>query len=217
MKQKNTLLGSDNPILSLLDPWNENIAVIGANLVKHRLGLYEVFSKNLVRIYRALVLNSAIDVAYIPSWEVEDDIELHENPYTVEEIQGKLLEKMERLKDAKIRTGKTLSGPHRDDLKFYIDGHDARKFASQGQQRSIALSWKIAEMQTIAQLCGQQPVLLLDDVLSEFDQTKRDVLVKYLVSNNMQTFITATDVDYLDDEILEQSKIFKIGGNDGHQ
>ena len=211
VKQKNALLQSNDFNPALLDPWNENIATIGASFVKHRLNLFETFGKNLVRIWLEMVKNSVMYVVYIPSWEVGNDVKIISSDYSTEQIKSKLLEKAESLKEAELGSRRTLSGPHRDEIRFYIDDFDARKFASQGQQRFIALSWKIAEMETISEICGQKPILLLDDVLSELDMKKRDILAGYLLEN-MQTFITATDVDYLDDSILQRAQIFEVGG-----
>ncbi len=210
VKQKNALLQYSDLGCDVLDPWNENIAMIGASFVKHRISLFETFRKNLVRIWLEMVKKLVIDVVYIPSWEEDKDVELITNDYSTEQIRSKLMKKMDFLKEAELASKKTLSGPHRDEIRFYIDGFDARKYASQGQQRFIALSWKIAEMETIYQICGQKPILLLDDVLSELDIEKREILAGYLL-DNMQTFITATDVDYLDDNILQRANIFRIG------
>lgn len=210
IRQKNILLQQSNINLHTLDSWNENISIIGSSFINHRLNLFENFRNNLVRIWLEMVKNLVIDVVYIPSWEVDKDVEIKENCYLKEEIESKLKEKINSLKEVEVASKQTLSGPQRDEIKFYIDGYDARKYASQGQQRLITLCWKIAEMETIYQICNKKPILLLDDVLSELDIEKREILTRYLF-NNMQTFITATDVDYLDENILQKAQIFKIG------
>ncbi len=210
IKQKNILLQQPNTKINILESWNENIAIIGSSFINHRLNLFEAFRNNLVRIWLEMVKNLVIDVVYIPSWEVDKDVEVRENYYTKEEIETKLKNKINSLKQSEIDSKQTLSGPQKDEIKFYINGYDARKYASQGQQRLITLCWKIAEMETIYQICKKRPILLLDDVLSELDIEKREILTRYLF-NNMQTFITATDVDYLDENILQKAQVFKIG------
>ena len=214
IKQKNALLQGPaiNPVL--LDSWNENIALIGSAFVKHRLSLFSVFRQHFVSVWSELVSDSDISVLYSPSWEEGKDIEIEASIYTDDEIREKIHAKIESHREAEIATGRSLVGPHRDDVRIYLKGADARKFASQGQQRFIALSWKIAEMRTIGQICEQQPILLLDDVLSELDRTKKDILMGYLVGNK-QTFITATDVDMLDDRIIGEAKIFDVSREDG--
>ena len=96
----------------------------------------------------------------------------------------------ERAREEQAR-GTTLSGPHRDDLELLLDGRPARLFASQGQQRSIALSLKLAEVQFLTRKLGESPVLLLDDVLSELDLDRQSHLLA-LLDERVQTFVTST-------------------------
>ena len=187
--------------------------MLGSVFVKHRISLFSEFRKNFIETYDEMVSNQVIDVVYIPSWE-EDDIEIRDSIYTRDQITEKLADKIESHRVAEIASKRCLVGPHRDEIKFYLDGFDARKFASQGQQRFISLSFKIAEMKTIKQINNQQPVLLLDDVLSELDNEKRDVLIEYLLDGT-QTFITATDVENLDARILDRAKVFEVGRENG--
>ena len=93
-------------------------------------------------------------------------------------------------KDLSQRT--TLRGPHKDDLKICINGVDIRHFGSQGQQRTAALSLKLAEIKLIKELTGEDAVLLLDDVLSELDKSRQSYLVNCL--NQVQIFITTTEI-----------------------
>jgi DNA replication and repair protein RecF len=83
-------------------------------------------------------------------------------------------------------------GPHRDDLVFRLDGHAAASFASQGQLRALVLAWKTAEMDLLAQVHGEEPVLLLDDVSSELDATRNEYLFEFLKRRPTQCFITTT-------------------------
>lgn len=209
IKQKSSLLQSENVTLSSLSPWNENISILGSRFAKHRLNLFERFRKNMVGTYLDMVKGTVVDISYRPSWDTEG-IELRASEYSADEIGSKLLEKMDALAEAEIASGKVLVGPHKDDIKIYIDGMEAKKYASQGQQRLISLSWKIAEMETIEEICDVKPILLLDDVLSELDKEKKDILASYLIDGT-QTFITSTDVDSLNKDILMEAKVFAIG------
>jgi len=88
-----------------------------------------------------------------------------------------------------------LIGPHRDDLQIFLNDKPARLFASQGQQRSLVLSLKLAELELIRQEKGEYPILLLDDVLSELDKFRRDYLIKFIESSSIQTLITMTSAE----------------------
>jgi DNA replication and repair protein RecF len=91
--------------------------------------------------------------------------------------------------------GMTIIGPHRDDFEILINSVAARRFASQGQQKSAALSLKLAELELIFAVKGEYPVLLLDDVMSELDEARRDSLLS-LMDYKAQLFITATDLNF---------------------
>ena len=210
IRQKNKFLQSPEINLSLLDTWNENETLIATSYVKHRLRLFSAFRKNFLSIWPELAHNLSLNVVYIPSWEDEKGKEIEEPDYDETEIREKIGNTIRSHKDAEVAAGRSLVGPHKDDIRFYLDEADARRFASQGQQRLITLVWKIAEMETISEICGQQPLLLLDDVLSELDRDKKRILMEYLVGRN-QTFITSTDVDALDDRILSNANIYKVG------
>ena len=95
-----------------------------------------------------------------------------------------------------IARGYTSLGPHRDDLKIEVKGVDLRTFGSQGQQRTGALALKLAELSFFKDETGEYPVLLLDDVMSELDKSRRSSLLDFLKAENIQTFITATDDAY---------------------
>ncbi len=103
----------------------------------------------------------------------------------------------EHLKEEKVRR-KTLVGPHLDDINFYQDGRLARIFASQGQQRNISISLKLAELYACKKIKDYYPIFLLDEVLSELDLGKRTMLIKHLQEADFQTFLTAVNIDNMD-------------------
>ena len=111
---------------------------------------------------------------------------------TEEEIAYALSEDLKTGSERDLRLGFTGIGPHRDDIKFMLNGEDARVFGSQGQQRTIALSLKLAETETFKDRFGEYPVLILDDVLSELDKTRQQKLVSAV--KDVQTIFTATAV-----------------------
>lgn len=118
-----------------------------------------------------------------------------------EEDQEQFLKVLANSLDSDIKRGSTSIGPHKDDFIFFIAGHDVYKFASQGQQRSIVLSLKLAEISYIQQKTNEYPVLLLDDVLSELDELKKEKLLQNIPSV-VQVFITVTERRLLPDSIF---------------
>ena len=95
-----------------------------------------------------------------------------------------------------IRNGSTSKGPHRDDLKFFVNGRELKIFGSQGQLRTVALALKLSELQFLKSETGEYPLLLLDDVMSELDAARREMLLEFLRREKIQTLITATDRAY---------------------
>ena len=132
------------------------------------------------------------------------------NSLRVDELdEGALMTKFESLYTSDKRMRTTTVGAHRDDFSVYLSGINAHEFASQGQQRTAVLSIKLAEIDLIFAETGNYPVLLLDDVLSELDANRQ---AKLLVSmkNKTQTFITATSISGIYQEIIDSSDVFVI-------
>ncbi|BBN97299.1 DNA replication/repair protein RecF [Sporolactobacillus terrae] len=115
----------------------------------------------------------------------------------------------ERLKKRELDRGTTLFGPHRDELRFFVNDKDVQAFGSQGQQRTTALSVKLAEIELINHEVGEYPILLLDDVLSELDDIRKTHLLG-VFQEKVQTFVTTTSVDGLDHALLDRSQLFYI-------
>ena len=121
---------------------------------------------------------------------------------------GSLREKLERSLDRDIYTGSTNAGPHKDDILFLVNGKDVKQFGSQGQQRTSALSLKLAEIELIRNETGENAVLLLDDVMSELDQTRQEFLIRSL--SDIQLFITSTEITENLKDVVSKGKIYKI-------
>ena len=117
--------------------------------------------------------------------------------------------KLEEGRQDDLRRQQTLVGPQRDDIAFTIDGRDARVYGSQGQQRSIVLAWKMAEVRLSQEVVGEQPLLLLDDVMSELDEGRRDAMTRF-VQSGIQTVVTTTNLGYFPEELLLDAKVVKI-------
>ena len=102
----------------------------------------------------------------------------------------------------------TLAGPHRDDISFVVNGIDIRRFGSQGQQRTAALSLKLAEIELVKYLVKDYPVLLLDDVLSELDGSRQEHLLAWI--DHIQTMITCTGLEDFLSHRFPIDKIYKV-------
>ena len=131
----------------------------------------------------------------------------------LEKISDKYIEKFADIRQQEIDRGTTLIGPHRDDLRFYINDKNVHQFGSQGQQRTTALSIKLAEIELIYQEVGAYPVLLLDDVLSELDHHRQSHLLN-TIQGKVQTFVSTTSVEGIHHETLKNAELFEvIAGN----
>ena len=123
----------------------------------------------------------------------------------VEKFKQSLIEK----RAEEMRRGQACTGPHRDDILFFINNNEATKFASQGQQRTVVLALKLSELDIITAKTGDEPVLLLDDVLAELDDIRQNYLLKS-INPNTQTIITSVDTVLFEEEFLKDVKIYKI-------
>ena len=117
-------------------------------------------------------------------------------------------EKIRQSREKDVRMKTTSVGPHRDDLLFAADGVDIRKYGSQGQQRTAALSLKLSEIELVKQVAEDTPVLLLDDVLSELDQNRQNYLLNSI--HDIQTLITCTGLDEFVGHRFSINKVFKV-------
>lgn len=172
----------------LLDVWDEQLGVLAGIIVRRRremaIEMSELANKRYFRIAGGAEVFSA---HYFVSHSDADETALIETDYD-EWYRRKL--KTSRRKD--IVRGMTHIGPQRDDLCMYIDQHEGKIFSSQGQQRSAVLALKLAEIDLIYRETGEYPILLLDDVMSELDQKRRQNLLEE-IDGKIQTFITGTD------------------------
>ncbi len=120
-----------------------------------------------------------------------------------------LTDKISSLQNREIERGVTLVGPHRDEILFFVNGRDVQTFGSQGQQRTTALSVKLAEIELIHSEIGEYPILLLDDVLSELDDYRQSHLLN-TIKGKVQTFVTTTTIDGIDHQTLREATTFSV-------
>lgn len=200
--QKNNFLKEYNQNETLLEVYNEQLTILGSNIVYLRKKFLKEIEKIAQEKHSAISEKEKLTINYDCNFLTEEEIE-------VDLISDKFRKKLEERKKDEIIRGQTLVGPHRDDVIFYINNQESTKFASQGQQRTIVLSLKLAELDIITQKTGEAPVLLLDDVLAELDDVRQNYLLK-TIDKNTQTIITSVDTLLFDKKFLEGVKIYKI-------
>ncbi len=128
--------------------------------------------------------------------------------YEADVDETSFAEQLSRSMERDLRQKTTTTGPHRDDLSFVVNGIDIRRFGSQGQQRTAALSLKLSEIELVKRVIHDTPVLLLDDVLSELDNSRQNYLLNSI--QNVQTLITCTGLDELIDHRFSINKVYRV-------
>ena len=186
-----------------LDYWTNALADSGAAIMVERQRRLLELQPIAAAFHRELSDDrERLDLRYRPA-----GVRIGEAPQELVSEQLKLA--MRDARDEEIGRGQTAVGPQRDDIEVWLDEHEARLFASQGQQRSAVLSLKLAELHYLAEVTGEQPVLLLDDVMSELDPARRERLLAAL-EPGPQALITAADLNDLPKSILERAAVFRV-------
>lgn len=189
-----------------LDVWDEQLIISGSNLIYLRLKyLNEI--KDIVREKYSIIAPDE-NLSFVYNSTIFGEIFDFEQ-HSIEEIAKNFKVKTEEVRQEEIIRAKTLIGPHRDDIEFFINEKSALNFASQGQQRTIVLALKLAEIDIIKQKTDDTPVLLLDDVLAELDKTRQNFLLKS-IEKDIQTIITSTDSHGFEQEFLNDVKIYHV-------
>jgi DNA replication and repair protein RecF len=200
LKHRNRLL-RDEPPDEMLEVWTSRLIESGVLFSGHRKRLFDRLSRRMSEVYRMLSAGEELVATYVPSWEMVSPSAQDSHTSMSNALRVKGREERAR--------GMTLVGPHRDEIGLGIDGRDARSFASQGQQRTIALAWKLAEVGVITEIAGQPPVLLLDDVMSELDAQRRHALARF-VGDAAQTLMTTTNLGYFDEALVRRAKVVNL-------
>ena len=206
LEQRNALLRAiregRHPVDGL-DYWTNALAESGAAIMVERQRRLLELQPIAAAFHRELSDDrERLDLRYRPA-----GVRIGEAPQELVSEQLKLA--MRDARDEEIGRGQTAVGPQRDDIEVWLDEHEARLFASQGQQRSAVLSLKLAELHYLAEVTGEQPVLLLDDVMSELDPARRERLLAAL-EPGPQALITAADLNDLPKSILERAAVFRV-------
>lgn len=197
VNQRNSLLkeyafSGREDIISSLDIWDMQLVKYGNDVIKSR----EKFVKEINDLVKSIHTKLSGD---------REQLEIIYEPCVKEQdFESELV----RVRDRDLKFKCTNIGPHKDDMCFLINGMDVRKYGSQGQQRTAALSLKLAEIELVKQIIHDTPVLFLDDVLSELDSRRQNFLLDSI--GNIQTMITCTGLDEFINNRFSINKIFKV-------
>ena len=181
VSQRNALLKQGRRSDSQLFAWNLRLADLGEMLVKQRLDLLKEINRSLAKTYSAIAgKRTKVEIRY-------------ESSVGTDNYSTNLLKKLENTLETDFERGFTGNGPHRDEFMVYVSGRPALESASRGEIRTLLLALKIIELQILEKERGARPLLLLDDVFSELDGSRRRALTDFL--KDYQTIITTTDAD----------------------
>ncbi|MBD2603358.1 DNA replication/repair protein RecF [Scytonema hofmannii FACHB-248] len=206
LRQRNAFLKQHQDSANIQDSelalWDAQLATTGTRVIRRRDRALQRLTP-IAQAWHASISGSTeiLQINYVPSVPLDQN-----HP---EQIQQAFLEKIQLRAIAELRQGTTLVGPHRDELELIINQTPARQYGSQGQQRTLVLALKLAELQLIEEVVGEPPLLLLDDVLAELDPSRQNQLLD-AIQDRFQTLITTTHLGSFDSQWLNSSQILFV-------
>ena len=208
LEQRNRLLrelGSARSRDVGLGAWTDQLVKYGSRILERRLEFVRHLGE-LTRIIHSQITDAkeSVEVKY------ESSINL-DGAENASDLAERLQASLEELGAEEIRRGVTLVGPQRDDLLFKVNGVDARVYGSQGQQRAIALSLRLAELELMSETAKEPPIILLDDVMADLDEERRAHVFE-MTSGRCQTFVTGVSPAVFDAEFLAGATIYRVSG-----
>ena len=205
LKQRNALLkSSEPPDRASFSAWNAELVTAGTRVIRRRSRLLGRLQPLARKWHREISgARELLDLAYAPQVEVTS------LQATAEEVQQQFWQQLQQKAIPERMRGTSLVGPHRDDVLLEINGNPARTYGSQGQQRTLVLALKLAELQLIETVVGDTPLLLLDDVLAELDLQRQDRLLE-TISDRVQTIVTTTHLGNFDARWLDSAQVISV-------
>ena len=208
LRQRNAFLKHNvetrhlSSLQSELAVWDAQLASTGTRVIRRRDRAIQRLAP-IASAWHASISGSTeiLELKYSPNISLE-----HNHP---EQIQQAFLDKIQLRAVAELHQGTTLVGPHRDEIELTINQTPARQYGSQGQQRTLVLALKLAELQLIEEVVGEPPLLLLDDVLAELDPSRQNQLLD-TIQDRFQTLITTTHLGSFDADWLKSSQILSV-------
>ncbi|MDW0111257.1 DNA replication/repair protein RecF [Sporosarcina aquimarina] len=207
LKQRNAILKDNRGKRELkdvmFDVYTEQFVDKAVQIIKKRYYFLELLQKWAGPIHHGISRElESLEVSYSTLKELSPEL-------SADEMKEVLMSKLNEVKTRELDRGITLIGPHRDDLTFMVNGYDIQTYGSQGQQRTTALSLKLAEIELVRQEVGESPILLLDDVLSELDDYRQSHLLN-TIQGQVQTFVTTTTIAGIEHETIRQAAIYEV-------
>ena len=184
-----------------LDIINEKLVDRGVQIYLYRKKYLDYINTKIENIFFEIAGVRNLNIVY------ENNLDLVE--FNSENIREKYLSKLKNNIKREIAQGMTLYGPHRDDFSFYINNENMKYYASQGQQRLAIIAFKLVEVSFFRLEKGTSPILLLDDIFSELDITKRNKLIEF-IPKDVQTIITTTDLKNIQKRVINRAKVFIV-------
>lgn len=187
VESKNALLRMEHPNKTMLDIMDEKLAAVSTNIILCR-AIYTSRTDTLAHAIQSDISCGREKLAIKYNSCIGDVSGLDAN-----EVGRLLREKIAEAREREMRLCESIIGPHREDIGFWINDTEAKVYASQGQQKTIVMALKLAEVELMRNETGEMPVLLLDDIMSELDKSRREYILSHI--KNMQILITCTDTD----------------------
>lgn len=209
LRQRNRLLdriGQGEGSAGSLEVWDAAFVEEASRVIHRRALAVEALSPLAAEAHQRVAGSKELSLRYRPYFleETED-----EAPTSLDVIRERVEASLREARPLELRRGTSLVGPQRDDLEMTLDGRSARRFASQGEQRTVVLACKIAELELMASYLGEYPVLLLDDVLSELDPVRQAAFVEVAMGRT-QTLVTSTEATSLLAGLREQGRSYRV-------
>ena len=208
LKQRNSFLKQQRTHLDLprdpqqLQLWNQQLAAMGSRVIQRRHRMLLRLAPLAQEWHQCISgHNEQLEICYLPNV-------IHE-PAQPEQLYGQFLAQIESKAMAEHHQGMTLVGPHRDEVDLIINTTPARQYGSQGQQRTLVLALKLAELTLIEEVVGDAPLLLLDDVLAELDPNRQNQLLD-AIQSRFQTLITTTHLGAFDANWLDAAQVLQV-------
>jgi DNA replication and repair protein RecF len=205
MGQRNELLKQipyKKSLEAMMPIWDEKLAKAGTDVIMRRFKFLKRLGEISSEIHSGITdEKEKLKIEYLSNISVKNYDE-YDTIYMVFE------ERLRTAYERDLKRGYTSVGPHRDDLGIFVNEIDIRQFGSQGQQRTAALSLRLSEIEIIKEEVGEYPILLLDDVMSELDSRRQNDLIRTM--RDIQTIITITDVESIDESYIREARIFHV-------
>ena len=172
---------------------------LAIQIYNYRIRFIDNINKYIANVYKEISGYDGLNITYIPNVDISN----------IDNLKTIMEKKFLSIYDREVFVGSTLVGPHRDDFSFKLHDNDLLMYGSQGQIKMAILALKLAEIDVFNDVCGEYPVLLLDDLFSELDLNKRNKVINYL-NRDIQTILTTTDLKNIDKHLVKSANIYKI-------